>query len=98
MTAATLRLTHPAVATTALGAIPGGLLMFAMTGQILQERGQYKGIPQLSVDAMHMFKAGFTASEIRLDGAYQATLPEFYTRRDALTNDDLPGVFAKLYR
>ncbi|MBL8742126.1 MAG: hypothetical protein JNK04_13555 [Myxococcales bacterium] len=94
----TVRMCYPAVATTALGAIPGGLLMFAMTGQILEERGQFKGIPQLSFDAMHMFKPGFNASEIRLDAAYQATLPEFYSRRDALTNEDLPGVFAKLYR
>jgi len=94
----TVRLCYPAVATTALGAIPGGLLMFGMTAQVLHERGQFKGIALLSVDAMNIFKPGFNAGELRLDGAYQAALPEFYARRDALTSNDLPGAFSRLYR
>jgi hypothetical protein len=35
--------------------------------------------------------------ELRLDDAYQSTLPEFYRRRDALGPDDLPQAFSKLY-
>lgn len=94
--AKTARLCYPAVATTALGAIPGGLLMYGMTGQILAERGELKTIPELSVDAMKMFAPGFASDEVRLDTEYQATLPEFYKRRDALGADDLPGAFQKL--
>ena len=36
--APTARLCYPAMATTALGAIPGGLLMYAVTAQILKEQ------------------------------------------------------------
>jgi len=95
----TARLCYPAVATTALGAIPGGLLMFGMTGQILQERGQLKGIAELSRDAMQIFAPGWTKGEgeLRLDDAYQAALPEFYRRRDALEPGDVPGAFSKLF-
>ena len=95
--AKTARLCYPAVATTALGAIPGGLLMFGVTGEILKERGQFKDIPELSHEAMSIFRKDYQSSDVRLDAAYQETLPEFYRRRDALTADDLPGAFAKLY-
>ncbi|NUP08302.1 MAG: hypothetical protein HOW73_19805 [Polyangiaceae bacterium] len=96
--AKTARLCYPAVATTALGAIPGGLLMCGMTGEILAERGQLQTIPELSFDAMEIFKPSFASEhgEIRLDNDYQATLPEFYKRRDALTAEDVPSAFAKL--
>lgn len=94
----TVRLCYPAVATTALGAIPGGLLMYGVTAQILSERGELKGIPELSFDAMAMFAGASPAAELRLDAAYQAALPEFYKRRDALDNTQLPQAFAKLYR
>lgn len=96
--AKTVRLCYPAVATTALGAIPGGLLMYGLTGQILAERGQLKDIPEMSREVMGIFAPSFSAGELRLDDAYQATLPEFYKRRDALSAADVPGAFAKLFR
>lgn len=92
--ARTARLCYPAVATTALGAIPGGLLMYGLTGEILAERQQLQTIPQLSLNAMKMFADGNT--EVRLDADYQATLPEFYRRRDALDESNLGAAFERL--
>ncbi|HTJ82122.1 MAG TPA: hypothetical protein VL400_10380, partial [Polyangiaceae bacterium] len=94
--AKTARLCYPAVATTALGAIPGGLLMYGLTGEILAERGQLKDIVELSKEAVSIFSPSWSGGDVRLDDAYQATLPEFYRRRDALEASDIPGAFAKL--
>jgi len=94
--AATARLCYPAVATTALGAIPGGLLMYGLTGQILAERGELKDIVGLSREAVAIFSSGWSGADVRLDDAYQATLPEFYRRRDALQPGDVPAAFSKL--
>lgn len=102
--AKTVRLCYPAVATTALGAIPGGLLMYGLTGQILAERGKLRDIVELSAEAMDMFKPGFAVdaggatAEIRLDRDYQETIPEFFRRRDALEEKDVPGAFSALFR
>jgi enoyl-[acyl-carrier protein] reductase/trans-2-enoyl-CoA reductase (NAD+) len=96
--AKTARLCYPAVATTALGAIPGGSLMYALTGQILAERGQLRDIPELSFDAMQAWKKGFAGEDVRLDVAYQETLPEFFRRRDALRASDVPGAFSALFK
>ena len=93
----TARLCYPAVATTALGAIPGGLLMYGLTGAILAERGKLKDIPTLSAEAMEMFREGFGGGEVRLDADYQETLPEFFRRRDALAIEDVPTAFKALY-
>lgn len=95
--AKTARLCYPAVATTALGAIPGGLLMFGLTGEILKERGKFKDIPQLSREAMVIFEKDYQSSDVRLDADYQETLPEFFARRDGLDSADIPGAFAKLF-
>jgi enoyl-[acyl-carrier protein] reductase / trans-2-enoyl-CoA reductase (NAD+) len=95
--AKTARLCYPAVATTALGAIPGGLLMFGLTAQILHERGQFKDIPELTRGAVAMFEATYDGSDVRLDAEYQETLPEFFKRRDALQPEDVPGAFSALF-
>lgn len=95
--ATTARLCYPAVATTALGAIPGGLLMYGLTGQVLKERGQLKHIPALTVEAMEIWKPGYAGADVRLDSAYQEALPEFYKRRDALEEKDIPRVFSALF-
>lgn len=92
--ARTSRLCYPAVATTALGAIPGGLLMYGLTGEILAERNQLQTIPQLSFKAMEMFSDN--GAEVRLDADYQATLPEFYRRRDALDETNFAAAFDRL--
>jgi enoyl-[acyl-carrier protein] reductase/trans-2-enoyl-CoA reductase (NAD+) len=95
--ATTARLCYPAVATTALGAIPGGLLMYALTGQILKERGKLQNIVELAAGSMEIFKKGYDGSDVRLDADYQETLPEFFKRRDALQPSDIPAAFSALY-
>ena len=94
---ATARLCYPPVGTTALGAIPGGLLMYAMSAEILLERGEYRDVLDLGKATMPIFAKGYAGGELRLDTAYQATMAEFHRRKDALTNEDLPGCFAKLF-
>src|SRR5690606_29474633 len=91
--AITARLCYPAMATTALGAIPGGILMFALTAEILKERGEYQTLMELAVRSMPIFTPEFKGEDVRLDEAYQATLPEFYRRRDALTPDNVARAF-----
>jgi enoyl-[acyl-carrier protein] reductase/trans-2-enoyl-CoA reductase (NAD+) len=93
----TVRICYPAMATTALGAIPGGMLMYALTAQILMERNLYQSLTQLAAATMALFKAPLPDGELRLDGPYQETLPEFHTRKDALGPDSLPDVFSQLY-
>lgn len=94
--AITSRLCYPAMATTALGAIPGGLLMFALTAEILIERGGYQTLMELAVRSMPIFAQGYEGEDMRLDEAYQAALPEFYKRRDALTPDNVATSFPSL--
>ncbi len=92
----TARLCYPPVGTTALGAIPGGLLMYGLSAQILKEQGTYRDVMELGRDSMGMFQAGYAGEDIRLDAAYQACLPEFHRRKDALTNADVPSAFSRL--
>ncbi len=95
--ARTVRVCYPPVATTALGAIPGGLLMYGLSAQILKDRGEYRDVMELGAASMALFGAGFTGGELRLDDAYRAALPEFHARKDTLTDADLPGAFSRLY-
>jgi enoyl-[acyl-carrier protein] reductase/trans-2-enoyl-CoA reductase (NAD+) len=95
--ARTARICYPPVATTALGAIPGGLLMFALSAQILKERGQYRDVMQLAEDSMAIFRPGWDGGDVHLDEAYKAALPEFHTRKATLAGADLPGAFRLLY-
>jgi enoyl-[acyl-carrier protein] reductase/trans-2-enoyl-CoA reductase (NAD+) len=92
----TVRLCYPAMATTALGAIPGGSLMFALSAQILKEKGAYQSIPQLAAASMAAWQDPPT-SELRLDEAYQANLAEFNERLTKITADDVPDCFVALY-
>jgi enoyl-[acyl-carrier protein] reductase/trans-2-enoyl-CoA reductase (NAD+) len=94
--AITARLCYPPVGTTALGAIPGGLLMFGLSAQILMEQGKYRDVMALGRDSMAIFQPGYAGEEVRLDAAYQAILPEFHRRKDALGPGDLPGAFRLL--
>jgi enoyl-[acyl-carrier protein] reductase / trans-2-enoyl-CoA reductase (NAD+) len=95
--AVTARLCYPPVATTALGAIPGGLLMYGLSAQILLEQGSYRDVMELGRDSMAIFKPGYHGEDVRLDSAYQACLPEFHRRKDALGAADVPGAFSKLF-
>jgi len=101
--ARTVRVCYPAMATTALGAIPGGTVMFAMTAEILKERGNYQSISDLAAGTMALWKEPPPEGELRLDGAYQAALPEFHKRKLAWTKEgiepaELPNRFEKLIR
>ena len=95
--AMTARLCYPPVATTALGAIPGGLLMYGLSAQILKERGQYKDLPALAAESMEIFRPTWDKGDVRLDAAYQACLTEFHARKDALGAADVPAAFQRLY-
>ena len=95
--ARTARLCYPAMATTALGAIPGGLLMFALSAQILKERGQYRDIPTLAAESMALFAPAWEGEDVRLDAAYQECLPEFSSRSRVIEPGDLPAALALLF-
>ena len=95
--ARTARICYPPVATTALGAIPGGLLMYALSTQVLKERGQFRDVMELGRDSMALFAPGWDGGELHLDDAYKAALPEFNARKDHLGNADIPGAFGRLY-
>jgi enoyl-[acyl-carrier protein] reductase/trans-2-enoyl-CoA reductase (NAD+) len=95
--ATTARLCYPAVATTALGAIPGGLLMYGLTAQILREKNAYADLLDLGRGSMKIFEQGYDGADVRLDAAYQETLPEFFRRRDAMTPGDVPAAFSALF-
>ena len=95
--ARTARLCYPAMATTALGAIPGGLLMYAVTTQILKEQGQYADLLALAAGSMEIFRPSWDGADLRLDAAYQERLPEFFARSAALGPHDLPGALHLLF-
>jgi enoyl-[acyl-carrier protein] reductase/trans-2-enoyl-CoA reductase (NAD+) len=95
--ARTARLCYPAMATTALGAIPGGLLMYALTTQILKEHGEYADVPELAARSMELFRPSWDGGDLRLDAAYQRRLPEFFARSEALQPQDLPAALDLLF-
>jgi len=94
----TVRICYPAVATTALGAIPGGLLMYGLSAQILKEQGRYQDVMELGAGTMRLFAPDFDSDILRLDEAYQAALPEFHRRKDTLSPEGLADAFRLLYR
>ena len=95
--AKTARLLYPAVGTTALGAIPGGLLMYALTAQILKERGHYRDLGELAREAVSVFGTSWNGSDVALDRDYQSVLPEFHARKATIGPADIPGAFAALF-
>jgi enoyl-[acyl-carrier protein] reductase/trans-2-enoyl-CoA reductase (NAD+) len=95
--ARTVRICYPPMATTALGAIPGGLLMYGLSAQILKERGGLQDVIDLARETMALWRPGFEGGELRLDAAYQAILPEFHARKGQLTQADIPAALRLLY-
>ncbi len=95
--ARTVRLCYPAMCTTAIGAIPGGILMYALSAQILRERGEYQTLGELAAGTIALWAEPEPESELRLDAAYQASLPEFHRRKDVLTPSDVPGCLSALF-
>ncbi|MCS6902021.1 MAG: hypothetical protein RMJ98_20510 [Myxococcales bacterium] len=92
--ARTLRLCYPAMNTTALGAIPGGTLMFAGTAQILLEQGAYQNIPTLAAATLPIFSPAFSGKELRVDKAFQRVLPEFHRRKVTMHSGNLREHFS----
>jgi enoyl-[acyl-carrier protein] reductase/trans-2-enoyl-CoA reductase (NAD+) len=95
--AKTARLCYPPVATTALGAIPAGLLMYGLSAQILKERGEFKDVLDLARETMEIWRPGWDGQELRTDAAYRAALPEFHARKTKLTPADIPSALRLLY-
>lgn len=93
----TARVCYPPVATTALGAIPGGLMMYGLSAVILKEHGQFKDVIDLARDTMEIWCPGWDGADLRTDAAYQAILPEFHARKSHLTPADIPGAFRVLF-
>jgi len=85
----TIRLCYPAMATTAIGAIPGGLLMFALSAQVLAENGKFKNLAQLAAETMEIFKPGFTESELRTDADFQSILKEMHQREPYISRENI---------
>lgn len=95
--ARTIRICYPPLCTTAIGAIPGGMLMYAGTAQLLLRDGTYKGLPALAEDTMAIFASAAQESGIlRLDTAYQAALPEFHALSARLTNENLGAELSRV--
>jgi enoyl-[acyl-carrier protein] reductase/trans-2-enoyl-CoA reductase (NAD+) len=91
----TIRLCYPPLCTTAIGAIPGGMLMFAGSTELLLRHGTFKGLPALAEDTMAMFgKDARESGILRLDAPYQAGLPEFHALCDRLTPENLRSELA----
>lgn len=93
----TVRLAYPAMNTTALGAIPGGSLLFAGTSQILLERGQYRSIARLAAETLPIFTPSYAAPDLRLDLEFQATLGEFHRRKIHMHDGNLREHFAHVF-
>jgi enoyl-[acyl-carrier protein] reductase/trans-2-enoyl-CoA reductase (NAD+) len=98
--AKTARICYPPVATTALGAIPGGLLMFALSTEILKEQGNYRNVSVLALQSMEVFTSSWSSGDLHLDLAYKAALAEFEARRAKLGEEggaDLATTFRHLF-
>jgi enoyl-[acyl-carrier protein] reductase/trans-2-enoyl-CoA reductase (NAD+) len=73
----TTRLCYPPMCTTAIGAIPGGLLKFAGTAELMLRAGTYQNLAALAAGTVPAFDRGFTGESLQLDGAYKAVRPAF---------------------
>jgi enoyl-[acyl-carrier protein] reductase/trans-2-enoyl-CoA reductase (NAD+) len=79
----TTRLCYPPMCTTAIGAIPGGLLKFAGSAELMLRAGTYKNLAALAADSIPAFRPEFTDEALYLDLAYKAVRRDF----DALIAD-----------
>jgi enoyl-[acyl-carrier protein] reductase/trans-2-enoyl-CoA reductase (NAD+) len=93
----TARLCYPAMNTTALGAIPGGTLMFAGTAEILLEKGTYQSIPELARATLPVFATEHTSPDLRLDLPFQEVLTEFHRRKVLMSDANLRENFDKVF-
>jgi len=94
--ARTMRLCYPVMNTTAIGAIPGGCIMYALTTEILLERGKYRNLEQLALDSMAAWAPGFSGDEVRFDRPYQEALAEFHVRKRTLSMDNYKQLISRV--
>jgi enoyl-[acyl-carrier protein] reductase/trans-2-enoyl-CoA reductase (NAD+) len=88
--ARTVRICYPPLCTTAIGAIPGGLLMFAGSTEVLLRRGTFRTLAELGTATMDLFSPEVAKSgELRLDLHYKDALPDFHALADRLTNENV---------
>eukprot|EP01065_Artemidia_motanka_P036458 TRINITY_DN44388_c0_g1_i1.p1 TRINITY_DN44388_c0_g1~~TRINITY_DN44388_c0_g1_i1.p1 ORF type:complete len:384 (+),score=118.71 TRINITY_DN44388_c0_g1_i1:61-1212(+) len=81
-------LKYPAMSTTALGVIPGGLLLYAGTAELLLKRQQLRSTLDLAGDTVaKLWPAAPGARDIRLDQAFQSVLPTHRDRVADLSRD-----------
>jgi enoyl-[acyl-carrier protein] reductase/trans-2-enoyl-CoA reductase (NAD+) len=85
----TTRLCYPPMCTTAIGAIPGGLLKFAGSAELMLREGTYKNLAALAADTIPAFDARFTDEALHLDLPYKAVRRAFDQLVDGLDNDNL---------
>lgn len=93
----TTRVAYPAMNTSALGAIPGGTLMFTGTAELLLERGNFRTIAELARDTVPIFSSRFDAPTLSLDAPYQEVLRDFHAVKRALTNATLRESFRHVF-
>ncbi len=81
------RLCYPAMNTTALGAIPGGTLMFAGSAAVLLDRGKYKNLRALAHETLPIFDGSAHDFDVAIDADFQDCLMEFHRRKATLAPD-----------
>lgn len=89
-------LAYPAMATTALGAIPGALLAYALSAQVLKEQGEFRDLPELAEGTMQLWQPPQPMRELRLDEPFQRCLDEVRRRLATIAPADVPEAFAAL--
>ncbi|MFO0661463.1 MAG: hypothetical protein U0165_16770 [Polyangiaceae bacterium] len=93
----TVRLCYPAMNTTALGAIPGGLLMYAGTTQLLVEQGTYASVHELARQTLPVLAGTDQSSEPRYDAHFQRILPEFHRLKSTLTPENVRERLSRVF-
>ncbi|MBW2524646.1 MAG: hypothetical protein JRI23_10745 [Deltaproteobacteria bacterium] len=84
----------PAMATTALGAIPGALLAYALSTQVLRERGEFRGLGELARQSMDLWQPPLPDGELRLDEPFQRSLDEVRRRLQSIGPAEVATAFS----
>jgi enoyl-[acyl-carrier protein] reductase/trans-2-enoyl-CoA reductase (NAD+) len=87
---------YPAMATTALGAIPGALLAYGLSAQVLKERGEFRDLDELARLTMDLWRAPLPDRSLRVDEPFQGCLDEVRSRLSGIRPEDVPGAFSQL--
>ncbi|MBL8684335.1 MAG: hypothetical protein JNK05_34490 [Myxococcales bacterium] len=85
----TTRLCYPPMNTTAIGAIPGGLLKFAGSAELMLRNGTYANLASLAASSIPAFRPDFRDEALYLDLAYKAVRRDFDALVADVDNDNL---------